>query len=315
VEFADRLGLSDWRFLSAAETRSELDSPLYLGAALAPRSGTLHPARLVEGLRAEAVRRGVEIFERSPVERLFGAGRRVEARTARGTVFAGRAVLATNAYSHLLWPRLRHRYLPLYDYILVSDPLTPPQREAIGWRNRQGVVDARPFFNYYRLTSDGRILFGTSDAAYHRGNRVDPGCDHSFPHYEALRESFRRHFPRLGELAFPYSWGGPICSTTRLTPFFGSAAGGRIHYVLGYTGHGIGSTRIAGKILAHQALGRRTRLRELAMVRRKPFPFPPEPLRRAAVGLVTRRLRAVDRGERPGLLLRALEAMGIGFSS
>jgi glycine/D-amino acid oxidase-like deaminating enzyme len=144
---------------------------------------------------------------------------------------------------------------------------------------------------------------------------VDAACDHSAPRYAALAESFRRTFPPLSELAFPYAWGGPICSTTRLTPFFGAEAGGRVLYGLGYTGHGIGSTRIAGRILADLALERGSALTSLAMVRRKPFPFPPEPLRRVAVSLVTRRLRRVDAGGRPGLLLRVLEALGIGFSS
>ncbi|MBI1951869.1 MAG: FAD-dependent oxidoreductase, partial [Acidobacteria bacterium] len=126
---------------------------------------------------------------------------------------------------------------------------------------------------------------------------------------------FRRHFPALGDLEFPYAWGGPICSTTRFTPFFGSAEGGRILYGLGYTGHGLGNTHLAGQILAHLALLRPSPLLELALVRRKPFPYPPEPLRGLAIRAVTRALRRVDAGGRPGLLLRCLDAMGIGLSS
>ena len=67
-------------------------------------------------------------------------------------------VLATSAYTHHLLPGITRRFIPLYDYILVSDPLTPDQRDAIGWRRRQGVTDGRTFFNYYRLTDDDRIL-------------------------------------------------------------------------------------------------------------------------------------------------------------
>ena len=314
VDFARRLGLEDWRYLSGQEVRGEIASPLYRGAALAPRSGTVHPVKLAEGLAAEARRVGVRIFERTPVAELAAGPSGIAARTEAGTVRAEKAVLATNAYSHHLRPELARRFLPLYDYILVSEPLTPGQRAAIGWRGRQAVTDARAFFNYYRQTADGRILFGTSEAVYHSGNRVDASCDHSPAHYRALEESFRRHFPALSGLRFPYAWGGPICSTTRLTPFFGSA-GGRLFYGLGYTGHGIGSTRLAGKILAHRVLGRDTPLLRLRMVRRKPFPYPPEPLRTLAVNAVTRRLRAVDAGEKPAWLLRALEKAGLGFSS
>jgi glycine/D-amino acid oxidase-like deaminating enzyme len=311
---AERVGAPGWRMLSAAETRAEIASPLYRGALLSPRNALVDPVGLVSGLRDQAREAGVTVAEGTPVTTIRAAGNRVLVEGEAVRVLARRAVLATNAYSHQLFPRLAKRFLPLYDYILVSRPLTPPERAAIGWARGQGVVDARAFFNYYRLTADGRILFGTSEAAYYPGNRVGEACDHSPEHYASLRESFRRHFPVLAGLEFPYAWGGPIASTTRLTPFFGTL-GGRIAYGLGYTGHGIGSTRVAGRILAHLVLDKPSPLRDLAMVRKRPFPYPPEPLRRAAVSLVTRSLRRVDAGGRPGLLLKALDALGIGFSS
>jgi glycine/D-amino acid oxidase-like deaminating enzyme len=257
----------------------------------------------------------VRFFERTRVVRIEAAGAGVRLRSAAGELRARKAILATSAYSHHLLPRLRFRFIPFYDYIVVSDPLTEDQRTAIGWRGRQGIADVRSFFKYYRLTADDRILWGTSEAAYYRGNRVDASCDHSERHYRELRESFRRHFPALGDLEFPYAWGGAICATTRFTPFFGSVEGGRILYGLGYTGHGLGTTHLAGRILAHMALERPSELLDLALVRRKPFPYPPEPLRSLAVAAVTRALRRVDAGGRPGLLLRCLDAMGIGLSS
>jgi hypothetical protein len=91
--------------------------------------------------------------------------------------------------------------------------------------------------------------------------------------------------------------------------------GGRVCYGLGYTGHGLGTTRLAGRILAHLALERPSALLELALVRRKPFPYPPEPLRSWSVAAVTRALRRVDQDARPGLVLRMLERVGVGFSS
>ncbi len=257
--------------------------------------------------------------------RLQAAARRLQVAAARvqvavpagaeGELLTRHVVLATNAYTHQVFPRLLSRFIPLYDYILVSEPLTGEQMARIGWRRRQGVTDVRAFFKYYRLTADNRILWGTSEAAYYSGNRVDASCDHSERHYAELRDSFRRHFPALGELQFPYAWGGPICSTTRFTPFFGSAEDGRIVYGLGYTGHGIANTHLAGQILAHLTLRRPSPLLELSLVRKKPFPYPPEPLRSLSVRAVTRALRRVDAGGRPGLLLRCLDALGIGLSS
>ncbi len=315
VATAEQLGLEGYKLLTAEEIRGRLNSPLYLGGMEVRGGGILHPVKLVDGLRAEAERAGVRVHERSPVRSIERAGAGIELRTPAAAVRTRRVILATSAYTHHLLPMVARRFIPLYDYILVSEVLTAAQRRAIGWVGRQGVTDGRSFFNYYRLTPDDRILWGTSEAAYYPPNRVDAACDHSPSHYAALRDSFRRHFPALGSLEFPFAWGGPICSTTRLTPFFGQALGGRVVYGLGYTGHGLGTTRIGGRVLAHLALGRKSDLLDLALVRRKPFPFPPEPLRSWAVRGVTRALRRVDQGERPSALLRVLDRFGIGFSS
>jgi glycine/D-amino acid oxidase-like deaminating enzyme len=315
LEVARSLGVESHRLVGRDELQAMVRSPLYLGGLEVRGGGTLDPARLADGLRVEAERQGVRVLERTRVEALEADGAGVRLRAEGGVLRARRAVLATGAFTHHLLPQLLRRFIPLYDYILVSAPLTPAQQAAIGWRGRQGVSDGRTFFNYYRPTPDGRVLWGTSEAVYYRGNRVDPSCDHSQRHYASLRESWRRTFPALAGLEWEYAWGGPIDSTARLTPFFGRALGGRAVYGLGFTGHGLGSTHLAGKILAHLALDRPSELLSLGMVRRPPFPYPPEPLRGWAVGAVTGALRRVDAGEPPSLLLRVLERMGVGFSS
>jgi glycine/D-amino acid oxidase-like deaminating enzyme len=315
LEAARRLGLDHYRLLSEDEAQAQIRSPRYVGALLDPRAVVLDPVKLVRGLLREARRAGVQVFERTKVTGLLTDGAEVHLEAEHGEVKTRKVVLATNAYTHQLLPRLRFRFLPLYDYVLVSEPLRPSQRMALGWAGRQAVTDGRAFFNYYRLTSDDRVLWGTSEAAYYRGNRADESCDHSDRHYEELRRSFAWHFPGVGDLAFPYAWGGAICATTRFTPFFGSALRGRVHYGLGYTGHGLGTTHLAGKILAHRALDLPSPLFDLKLARRPPLPYPPEPLRSWAVGAVSRALRHVDAGGRPGPLLRVLDAMGIGLSS
>ncbi len=311
LKIADRLEIPGWRWLNKEEIQEEVHSPLYLGGVFSPGGAILNPFKVVQGLKSFLKSRNVKICERTRVETL-SAG---EIGCERGSVKASKIIVATDAFTHHLLPDLLSRFIPLYDYILVSEPLTAAQQEAIGWRKRQGITDGRTFFNYYRLTADNRILFGTSEAKYYPENRVGPEFDHSTVHYEALHDSFLRHFPQLASLQFPFAWGGPIASTTRLTPFFGSAHGGNVLYALGYTGHGLGSTRIAAKVLAHRALDRPTELFDLKMVREKPFPYPPEPFRSLAVKLVTRSLRRADAGGNPGILLKLLNWLGIGFSS
>jgi glycine/D-amino acid oxidase-like deaminating enzyme len=322
VATAVQLGVTNHRLLNAEETQSQLHSPLYLGGVRIAGGGILNPVKLVDGLLREAERLGVRVFDKTRAGSIRRNANGVAVHAAPCTLHpapvvlqAARVVLATNAYSHHLVPRLLHRFIPLYDYILVSEPLPAERLRTLGWDSRQGVTDLRTFFNYYRLTRDNRILWGTSEAAYYRGNSVDPAHDHSPEHYASLQESFHRHFPQFGPVEFPYRWGGPIASTTRMTPFFGSFEDGRILYGLGYTGHGLGSTRLAGRILAHLALQRPSELSHLRLVSHRPLPYPPEPFRGYAVSAVTRALRRVDRGEPPGRFLRLLDMLGIGFSS
>ncbi len=315
VELARSLGIQTFRSLSAEEIRAEVHSPLYLGGVAVAGGGILDPARFTDGLRREAERLGVKVYERSVVTAVEKNGAGVAVLAGPGTLRAQRVVLATSAYTHHLLPSITWRFIPLYDYILVSQPLTSSQWEAIGWKGRQGITDGRAFFNYYRPTADGRILWGTSEATYYPGNRVGPDCDHSPAHYQSLKASWKRHFPALADLEWPYAWGGAICSTTRLTPFFGHALEGRVVYGLGFTGHGLGSTRIAGRILAHLATDKPSELLKLSLVTKPPFPYPPEPVRTWAVNSVTSALRQVDQGKRPSLLLRVLDRLGLGFSS
>lgn len=311
LDVAAKLGIHGYRLLNKEEIQAEVNSPRYIGGLFVPGGGNLNPIKLIDKLKSELTAKGVRIFEHSPVVSLDNG----LVHCKNGTVKARKIILATDAYSHHLLPELLYRFIPLYDYILVSDPLTESQRDTIKWHNRQGMVDGRTFFNYYRLTADNRVLWGTSEAVYYPPNKVDESCDHSQGHYETLRASWARHFPGAADLKFPYAWGGPIASTTRLTPFFGTAYGDSLVYGLGYTGHGIGTTRIAGNILAHIAMKKESDLLSLKMVTDKPFPYPPEPIRGLSVNAVTASLQQVDRGKEPNVLLRMLDLLGIGFSS
>lgn len=311
VKTAENLNIPGYAMLDQKQARSRLNSHLYKGAAFVPGGGVIDPIKLVDKLKTSTESLGVKFYERTKISALTENGLQAEG----CTLSARKIILATDAYSHHLLPELLPRFIPLYDYIIVSEPLSESQLRAIGWAGREGITDCRTFFNYYRLTKDNRILWGTSEAVYYPPNQVGEKHDQSQSHNLSLKASFDRHFPELSNLKFPYSWGGPIASTTRLTPFFGTARGGKVIYGMGYTGHGIGSTRLAGKILAHMALERDSELLSLKLVKNKPMPYPPEPLRGMAVNMVTNSLRNVDAGKSPDLLLRFLDLMGIGFSS
>lgn len=320
-------------FLDRAAVQAEVRSPLWQAGLLQPpgRTALLDPAKLARGLRRVALERGVRIHEHTRVTGLGRLARGVRVRTivtgtgrgpdgraseaATGSIVAGQVVVATSAYSGWL-RRLSSLFVPVYDYVLVSDPLTPEQRASIGWEGRQGMSDANNQFHYFRLTADDRILWGGYDAVYYFGNGIGPRYDRRPATFERLEAQFRAAFPQLAGLAFPYRWGGAIDTTTRFTVTFGRTMGGRVAYALGYTGLGVGASRWAGGIVRDMLLRPESDLLRLRFVRQPPFPFPPEPLRYASVSLVRRELDRADRNDgRRGLVLRTLDALGIGFDS
>jgi glycine/D-amino acid oxidase-like deaminating enzyme len=240
----------------------------------------------------------------------------VTATTASGAaVVADQVVVATSAYSGWLH-RLSPLFVPVYDYALVSAPLTAEQRGSVGWARRQGLSDANNQFHYFRLTADDRILWGGYDAIHHYGSQVAPELDDRPQTFKKLEAQFFRAFPQLDGLAFPYRWGGAIDTTSRFTVTFGQTMGGRVTYALGYTGLGVGASRWAAGVVRDFILRPDEDRLRLRIVTSPPVPFPPEPLRSLAVETVRRELDRADREEgRRGVLLKTLDAFGIGFDS
>ncbi len=305
-------------FLDGPAARAEVHSPLWQAGLYRPpgRDVVLDPVRLCRGIARVARERGVRIHEGTRVTGLERRAGGVEVTTAQGaTVRAGQVVVATSAYSGWL-RRLSPLFVPVYDYVLVSTPLTPDQRRSIGWERRQGLSDANNQFHYFRLTADDRILWGGYDAIHHYGSRVDPTLDRRPATFEKLEAQFFRAFPQLDGLDFPYRWGGAIDTTSRFTVAFGQTMGGRVTYALGYTGLGVGASRWAGGVVRDFLLRPDEDRLRLRLVASTPVPFPPEPLRSATIETVRRELDRADRSDgRRGLILQTLDALGIGFDS
>lgn len=310
------LGSVRGEFLDQAAIQQEIHSPTYLAAVLARRTtAVLDPAKLVWGLARTAEELGVRIVEGTPVRRLDSDGGRIVLTTDRGTVRAARVALGTNVFRPLL-RRLRLSIVPVYDYVLMTEPLTDAQMDAIGWQGRQAVGDMSNQFHYYRLTADNRILWGGYDAIYHYRRRIRPEYDQRPSTFTALAENFRRTFPQLDTVRFSHRWGGVIDTCSRFCAFFGTAYGGRVAYALGFTGSGVAVTRFGAKVMLDLLSGESTELTELRMTRTRPAPFPPEPLTYLGIQATRRSLAAADRkGGRRNLWLRSLDRVGWGFES
>jgi glycine/D-amino acid oxidase-like deaminating enzyme len=303
------------QWLDRDAVRAELDSPTY-EAGVWRRSGAIvDPARTAWGLAETAQRLGVRIYEQTGVTGLRPSRAGIDVRTGSGRVRAHKVVLATNAYRSPL-RRMRRSTIAVWDYALMSEPLSSVQLASIGWERRQGTGDSANQFHYYRLTVDDRILWGGYDAVYHFGNRIQPSHEQCRESFEGLSSRFFQTFPQLEGLRFTHTWGGPIATTTRFCLNVGSAFERRVSWATGYTGLGVVASRFGARVALDLLDQPNAPRLASSLVRKSPFPWPPEPFVSIAVELTQRALAKADRNEgHRGLWLRLLDGLGLGFDS
>ncbi|MHC3821415.1 MULTISPECIES: NAD(P)/FAD-dependent oxidoreductase [unclassified Streptomyces] len=312
----ERRGLGGVEFLDGDALRAHVDSPTFLGG-LWDRRGVamLHPAKLAWGLKQACLDLGVRIYEHTRGLELARTGTGMAVRTPGGRVLARRVALGTNIFPSLV-KRVRPYTVPVYDYALMTEPLTAEQLAAIGWKNRQGLGDSANQFHYFRLSADNRILWGGYDAIYPYGGRLSAALDQRPETFLKLAGQFFECFPQLAGVRFTHAWGGAIDTCSRFSAFFGTAHQGRVAYAAGYTGLGVGATRFGAEVMLDLLAGEETERTALEMVRSKPMPFPPEPFAWAGIELTKRSLaRADDNGGHRNLWLRTMDRLGLGFDS
>jgi glycine/D-amino acid oxidase-like deaminating enzyme len=302
-------------WLDREEMQQEVHSPVYTGGLWREhRSALVDPARLAWGLKAAAESLGVRIYEDTKATDLQRDGVGVLVTTPLGKIRAARVALGTNAFKPLL-RRLGHYVAPVYDYVLVTEPLTPDQLASIGWDRRQGLSDIPNQFHYYRLTADNRILWGGYDAVYYFGGKLHPELESRPETWATLSKHFFATFPQLEGVSFTHVWGGVIDTCSRFCVFWGKAMSGRVAYALGYTGLGTAATRFGAEVMLDLLDGRRSRATQTKFVREKPLPFPPEPLRFLGIQATRWSLDREDRSGKRNLWLRSIDRMGLGFDS
>ncbi|QFS92018.1 Gamma-glutamylputrescine oxidoreductase [Mycobacterium sp. THAF192] len=309
-------GQGQGRALDQAQVRAEVDSPTYLAGLLSPDTcAIVDPAKLALELARACVEAGVDVHEHTTARQLISGGAALRVHTDGPVITCRQVVLATNVFPSLL-RRNRFHTVPVYDYVLATEPLSETQLDRIGWRNRQGVGDSANQFHYYRLTADNRIVWGGYDAIYHFGRRIDSSYEDRTDSYRRLAAHFFITFPQLDDVTFTHRWAGPIDTNTRFCAHWGLAREGRVAYVNGFTGLGVAATRFAADVCLDLLDGATTARTGLEMVRKKPLPFPPEPLASAGIQATRWSLDRADHSAgRRNLLLRALDAAGLGFDS
>jgi len=302
-------------YLDREQLRNVVKSPLFIGGLKRLDSAVVNPAQLAWGLREVCLDLGVLLHENTPVATLEENDKMVIAHTPHGQVRARRVALATNAFPPLL-KRISYYVVPVYDYVLMTEPLTAAQRNSIGWHGREGLSDGNNQFHYFRTTADGRILWGGYDAIYHWNNGFGPHLENNPVSFARLAEHFFQAFPQLEGIRFTHAWGGAIDTCSRFSPFWGTAHHGKTVYTMGYTGLGVGATRFGAQVMLDLLDNKKTERTELEMIRTKPLPFPPEPLRSIGIHLSRWSLRQADRNQgKANLWLKTMDWLGLGFDS
>jgi glycine/D-amino acid oxidase-like deaminating enzyme len=313
-ELLNRFGHSvEW--LDAEAMQAQVHSPIYTGGLWTKDNcAIVDPARLVWGLKAAAERLGVRIYEDTKATELKRDGIGVMVTTPLGAIRAGKVALGTNAFKPVL-KRLSSYIAPVYDYCMVTEPLTPGQMDSIGWTNRQGLSDLANQFHYYRLTEDNRILWGGYDAIYYWGGKMSSELESRPETWAKLSQHFFETFPQLEGVKFTHMWGGVIDTSSRFTVFWGRAMNSRVGYALGYTGLGVAASRFGAAVMLDQLYGRRSLATQTEFVKQRPLPFPPEPFRFIGIQATKWSMDREDKTGKRNLWLRGLDKMGLGFDS
>jgi len=302
--------------LDAEAMKAEVNSPLYTGG-LWQKTGecTVDPVKLCDGLVVLAEKLGVKIHENTEMTGITKSGAGVSLKTAGGEIRAAKVLLATAAFRSPL-RAIRSRVVPVYDYVLMTEPLSPAQWESVGWQNHQGLSDSSNQFHYYRRTAEGRILWGGYDAIYNYGGKTEVGLYQRDESFAGLSQRFFTAFPQLEGIRFSHRWGGAIDTCSRFFAFYGTSHGGNVAYAVGHTGLGVGASRFSAGVGLDLLDGIDNEVTGMKYARSKPFPFPPEPLRWATIQFTRGRLAAADRKDgKRGIWLKTLDRLGLGFDS
>jgi len=237
-----------------------IESGRYHGAMLDRDAGHFHPLNYALGLAAAAEAAGARLFEGSAAARYEdGAPARVE--TARGRVRARHVILCCNGYLEGLEPRIAGKIMPIQNYMIATAPLGEARASALIPGNH-AVFDTKFVVDYFRLSPDGRLLFGGGETY---GNR-QPRDIAAF-----VRKYMLRVFPQLSDIAIDYAWGGQLAITLNRMPHFGRL-GKSGYFAQGFSGHGVALTTLAGRVIAEAVAGCAERFDLFAKIRHRAFP-------------------------------------------
>ena len=289
-----KLGLADdLELLDAAAARNRVAITELEGALFSPYTAAIHPGKLVRGLARVVEAKGVQIYEQTAVTDLQ-PGRYPTLITDGGNVRAKTIVLCGEAYLSQL-PGFGRAVMPVYSLITLTEPLSEADWAEIGWRERECIASCRYTVDYLSKTADGRILFGGRGAPYRFGSRISAQMDRHAGTHRTLQEAVRVWFPRIKDVRFTHTWGGPLGWSRDFLPTVSFDPAQGLAQAHGYTGNGVATANLAGRTLADLILNRETEVTTLPHVNKRTRQWEPEPFRYLGVRYMQREFMRLDR--------------------
>ncbi len=307
----ERNGVTGLRRLDPDETRRRTGSSLHLTGVVEDHAGTIHPGKLPQALRSLALRRGVRVYEHSPVR--LERSRPPRLHGPAGVLTADRVVLAANAWAARI-PELRPHLFVVGSYIVATEPV-PGLIERLGLDAGQAICDSQARVTYYQASRSGRLVFGRGGGRVAPLGRVGGSFDASQRWHQDAVAELRRIQPEFSGVRITHGWGGPVDVSLASVPFFGGLEGrDDLLYGVGWSGTGIGPSVLGGKILASLVLGIDDEYSQSPLVRQRlTDTYPREPLRTVGALLVreavAREAAAQAEGRRPSRVAVATAAL------
>jgi glycine/D-amino acid oxidase-like deaminating enzyme len=305
----ESLGGEPFQLLSAAEARERLGTDNVFGAVFEERSATVDPGRLVLGLRDVALRRGVRIFENSPVKDIDRREQVVS--TLGGAVRSRQLVLATNAWLARL-PELRRVIVPVSADAVATEPV--PAFLETNWERGEAWTNSGTVVDFARPTSDRRVVFGRGAAAIAFRGRIDKRFFVNPPRTLELTTALMQQMPRLFGADVTHSWSGPVARTQDGLPIIGRLPGSQVLFCAGFSGNGVGPAVVFGEMLASLALRMDDAWTASSYLGIPKYRFPPDPVRYVGALMVRdavrRQMAASDAGRRTTYVTRRLAELG-----
>lgn len=263
----------DFIWLDESESRQRLNMTPNFGAVYTPHCASIHPARLVRGLGDVLRRKGLKVFEQTPVTR-FQKGRLY---TTRGNVDSRIILRATEGYTDTIKGEAR-KLLPLYSMMVATEPLPDALWKEIGLTQRETFCDNRRMTIYGQRTLDNRFAFG-GRGGYFFGSKIKPVIPSDDPELDKVESTLRGLFPMLEGYKVTNRWGGLMGVPRHRRPSVSFDQESGLGYAGGYTGEGVGASNLAARILADLVLEKQTTVTDLAWVNDTPPRWEPEPIR------------------------------------